>query len=230
MKGTKTPETTSSIANVLEFWFNGKLLDINTLAPVKVIEVNSDSTVDVELLIQGIDADNNALPVLKIYNCPFSSVMSGAAGIVLPPKKGDIGIMGFCQRDITKIRDTKNSAIPDTLRKFSLSDGIYLMSILKTETDLQSIIKIDDDTIEITTKELSLGADNIDISGNAEINIDAPKVITLANNQNAVSILKEVSETLANACALPTAPGQPVITPADLLLIQTKLGLLTGFE
>lgn len=245
MQGLKAPETTSSINNVLDFWYKNKTLNMNTILPVRVKEVNKDGTVDVEVMILGLDASNKALDSIIIYNNPVLTSSAGSGSFIITPKVEDIGLMAFCQRDISAVASTKSNSIPNSLRRFSLSDGIYLGALLYNNEDAVNKVEINDEEIVIQTDKSTISiADKILIESDGlsidavsdieftgkNVTISGTKIITTASEVNAITELKDVCSKIAIACSLPTAPGQPVVLPPDLILIQTALAKLGVFE
>lgn len=216
MKNTKEAKNFTSLVNALDTFLSQKLKQINTFLPVKILEVNS-GTVDVQVLIQSITADNQAFSGPKIFNCPYLTYSAGKNAFLLTPEVGDIGLMGFFQRDASKVISTKGSeSLPGSLRTFSFSDGIYLGSILFKPEAINNSIELVEGGITIKAeKELSLKSQQT-MSFNAA-------------GTNFARILKEVCESIVQACAQPVIPGKPVLDPATVAQLLVKLGQLQNF-
>lgn len=247
MKNTKEAKNFTSLINALDNFISQKIKTINTFLPVKILAVN-DTMVDVQVLLQMITADNRAFPGPKIFNCPFLTYSAGKNAFLLKPEVDDIGLMGFVQRDISKIVATKGSEnIPGSLRHFSLSDGIYLGSLLFNPDKINNYIELaeggilikaekeigleaQENIIVTSQKEMSLSAQTMEIKTQQEMNLEAGQKITFAAaGANFAGILKEVLESIIQSAAQPAAPGKPVIDPATVTQLMIKLAQLQNF-
>lgn len=123
--------------NLLAFVFNTLAGRMATATLVKVVAVHPGSgllqgTVDVQLLVNQIDAQGNSQPHGVVYGLPYTRVQAGASAVIVDPAVGDIGVAVFASRDISAVKATKAQANPGSFRRFDYADGLYLFSALGT--------------------------------------------------------------------------------------------------
>ncbi len=93
--------------------------------------VAESGTVDVLPLVQQIDGNGNGTPHGTVYGLPWSRVQGGKNAIICDPAVGDVGYVVAQDRDISKVKaqgaglSTEEGYVPNTRRKFHISDGIY---------------------------------------------------------------------------------------------------------
>ncbi|WP_161796546.1 Gp138 family membrane-puncturing spike protein [Xenorhabdus khoisanae] len=86
--------------------------------------------VDILPLVQQVDGAGNVYENAIIYNVPYFRYQGGANAVILDPKPGDVGICLVCTRDISKVKRSKNSAPPESKRRFDWSDSLYIGGLL----------------------------------------------------------------------------------------------------
>lgn len=167
--------TNNSEYNSLIFIINQAIAKINTLTLVKVISCTNSGglspvgTVDVQPLVNQIDAQGNPTPHTTIFNVPYIRIQGGSNAVILDPQPGDIGICGFASRDISKVKTNKKQDNPGSFRKYSYSDGLYLGGTLNGTP----------------TQYVQFSAAGIKLKSATEVIIEAPTVtITGELNQS----------------------------------------------
>jgi len=134
--GRLGPQTTWSEYNSLAFVINSFLSKIQTATLVKIVSctnsggVSPVGFVDVIPLVDQIDGLGVPVPHVTLFNIPYFRAQGGSNAIILDPQAGDIGICVFASRDISKVKSSKKSSPPDSLRQFSYSDGLYIGGVL----------------------------------------------------------------------------------------------------
>ncbi len=113
------------------------LARLDTMKPVKVVAVNAGSgsppgpgTVDVQPLVSLIDGNGNAVEQGTVHGLPVGRLAGGVWTIVCDPAVGDFGYVVCSDRDISKAVASKGVAAPGSLRRFSVSDGVYVGALL----------------------------------------------------------------------------------------------------
>lgn len=99
--------------------------NLNVVKVGKVIQVNTDNTVDIE--IQGkirFRGAEKSYPQLK--NIPYMILGGGGAYIDMPVTAGDEGLVFFCDYDISLWQDHGGSEAVSTDRTHSLSDAFFV--------------------------------------------------------------------------------------------------------
>ena len=111
--------------------------NVNTLTLVKVIAVSVPvdelapiGFCSIQPLVQKVDGNNNVYPRGVIENVPYLRMQGGTNAIVLDPVVGDVGLAGFCDRDISMVKRTGKEAAPNTLRQYDINDAVYLFSCI----------------------------------------------------------------------------------------------------
>lgn len=164
-------DVSNSEANTLQFVINQSLLRINTLIPCKIIAVNG-LRYTVQILTNTIDATYKPHQGAIIYDIPAMQIVGNMAGIIIEYVVNDVVIVGFCQRDISVVKQNWTSANPGSLRKFSVSDGIILGYISNSMPDV--FIQILNTGITITSNDtpitLNPGTSPVTINGNLIVN------------------------------------------------------------
>lgn len=146
----RKPNTTSSDYNSLNFSIWQQLAQVNTLELSVVIAVNSDNSLDVKPLLNSLTPDNEAVDPAVIYNVPYLGLQAGANAIKIKPQIGDMGLIGYCQRDISGVLTNKGQANPQSYRKFSNSDAVYICSVANLAVEPVRYLEINDRAMTIT--------------------------------------------------------------------------------
>lgn len=162
LKGTASISDLGNDYNALMFMIKQQLLGINTAELVKVEAVNGDNTVDIKPLLSLPTAQGTYIKNTTIYNIPYTRIQGGKNALDIKPEVGDIGIVVYCQRDISNVLRSKGEANPNSNRFYSASDGVYVASIASLNSTPENFIKIDENGVNITTsKELTIKASKI---------------------------------------------------------------------
>lgn len=131
------PEQTVAGAAQDMYIINNLIANIHTMMPVKILSVTvpPDSLApigrcEVLPLVQQIDGSNNVYPMGKIINVPYLRVQGGSNAIVIDPQVGDVGLCGFCERDISIVKRTGELSPPDTRRKYDINSAVYMFTMM----------------------------------------------------------------------------------------------------
>jgi hypothetical protein len=162
---TYSPEISNSQANTLQYAINQALLAINTLSPAKITAING-LRYTVEILVNYIDSNGIPYSAPTLYDIPTQILGGDGAGVIVEYAVGDVVNVGFCQRDISIVKQEWVTANPASYRKFNVSDGIILGYLTNT---LPAV------NITITKNGIILNSNNTPVtinsgSGNVEIN------------------------------------------------------------
>ena len=141
--------------------------------PCKVVNVNSQHSVDVEYYDNGT-AD-------MIYNVPVKHIQTQNAYVFLGITPGDYGTIRFFDSDIENYY-LGNPVIAPEVRKHDINDGVFSVGFYpKTEqyefvqgdlvigTPAGVVINITGTGVTITGEEITLNANTINIDGNTII-------------------------------------------------------------
>ena len=134
--GFFSPQTNTGQWNVTNFQIQQSLAKMQTSIPVLVVACTNDGGVsqvgfvDVVPMVNQVDAAGNPIRHTTIFNVPYSRIQGGQNAIIIDPAIGDIGIALFASRDISKIKNTRQSGNPGSARQFSFSDAMYVGGML----------------------------------------------------------------------------------------------------
>lgn len=174
--GQQGPNDSTEEVNKIAFAVEQMMARLSTMKPVKVIAVHAGEgtppgpmTVDVQPLVQQIDGNRNAVPHGTVYGIPVARQQGGKWTIICDPAVEDVGYVVCSDRDMSKVKATAAEAPPGSLRKFSISDGVYAGAILTKPTDAYLWLK-DDGTFKL--KDASGLVLESDGSGGAKITGD----------------------------------------------------------
>ncbi|MDO9949822.1 phage baseplate protein [Glaesserella parasuis] len=133
--GQMTEEQSSGGVGELGFIVGSLINRIQTVTLVQVKAVNATGvapvgTVDVQPMVAQLDGEGKAHAHGVIHNIPYFRLQGGSNAIVIDPQVGDIGMCGFCSRDISSVKANKAPSTPQSLRKFDYADGLYFGGFL----------------------------------------------------------------------------------------------------
>ena len=164
------PDAGATSYNALTFVMQQLLARVQTAAIVRVTAVTPGGhgpvgRVDVQPLVNQVDAAGNATPHEAIPNLLYFRLQGGANAIIIDPTVGDTGIAVFCSRDSSKVKASGDQANPGSRRRFSWSDGIYFGICLGGDAPTQ-LVEFLAGGINITTPgTLTLNAGQVVING-----------------------------------------------------------------
>jgi hypothetical protein len=130
-KGAQTPESGVSDFSVMSFVINQILNRANTSTLVQVKAVTNSGGlsavgyVDIQPLVSQLDGDGNAVPHGVVYHVPYFRLQGGTDAVIIDPKVGDTGIAVFADHDISSVKANKGEALPGSMRRFDMADGLY---------------------------------------------------------------------------------------------------------
>ena len=131
------PEQSVGGAAQDKFIIQQLISNVHTMIPVEVVSVSVPTGTlapigrcSVKILIQQIDGNNNVYSGGTVINVPYLRVQGGKNAVVLDPVVGDVGLCGFCERDISMVKRTGAEAAPNTRRQYSLNDAVYMFTMM----------------------------------------------------------------------------------------------------
>jgi len=129
------PEQAQGGAGEIGAIVSGIVSRIQTVTLVRVVKTKSGGLapvglVDVQPLVAQISGDGTVTPHGIIYNVPYFRLQGGGNAVIIDPEPGDIGMCGFCSRDISSVKQNKAPSAPQSRRRFDYSDGLYFGGFL----------------------------------------------------------------------------------------------------
>ena len=132
-----------------------------------------------------VDGSNNNYARATINNVPFFRLQAGGNAVILNPKVGDIGLIAYCERDISTVKRNKKQAAPNSRRQFNINDAVYLGGMLNGAP----------------TQYIHFTDNKIIVKAATEIVLDAPQV-TATGKFTASGIIESLSDVVAKAISL----------------------------
>ena len=129
--GTQGPESRANEFNAVEFVITQLLNKRNYTTLVQVMAVRSAGEVapvgfvDVQIMLNQIDAAGNSMPHGIVNNVPYFRLQGGANAVIIDPQVGDIGMATFADRDISSVKATRAISNPGSKRRADIADGLY---------------------------------------------------------------------------------------------------------
>ena len=186
VRGFASPENGFSDAGAQTFIVEQILSNIQTIMLVKVVGVTNNGGVspvgfvDVVPMVYLSTADNKTIAHATIHNIPYFRLQGGSNAIIIDPKVGDIGMCGFCSRDISSVKKTKQPSAAQSKRRFAYSDGLYFGGMLNGAPS--QYVRFSDAGIEIKSpSEIILEAPSIKFKGNTETTGTANQMGAMTN-------------------------------------------------
>ena len=132
-----------------------------------------------------VDGSNNNYARATINNVPFFRLQAGVNAVILNPKVGDIGLIAYCERDISMVKRNKKQAAPNSRRQFNINDAVYLGGMLNG----------------VPSQYIHFTDNKIIVKAATEIVLDAPQV-TATGKFTASGIIESLSDVVAKAISL----------------------------
>ena len=132
-----------------------------------------------------VDGSNNNYARATINNVPFFRLQAGGNAVILNPKVGDIGLIAYCERDISIVKRNKKQAAPNSRRQFNINDAVYLGGMLNG----------------VPSQYIHFTDNKIVVKAATEIVLDAPQV-TATGKFTASGIIESLSDVVAKAISL----------------------------
>lgn len=180
--GSATPASTFGDYNNHAFAILQMIGKMQTATVVRVVacsnagDTSPVGTVDIQPMVNQVDALGQPTPHETIYNVPYFRLQGGANAIIIDPEVGDLGIAVFASRDISKVKTTKDQANPGSGRQFSWSDAMYIGGVLNGAPT--QFIQFNENGITITTP----GDLTINVDGDAILNITGDMSATVGGD------------------------------------------------
>lgn len=135
-----------------------------SLAQVKAVTTNGAvapiGTLTIQILVQQTDAAGNLTPAGIVYNVPYSRLAGGKNAVIMDPQVGDIGIVGFGDRDLSNVIAAQGTAGPGSSRRHHWSDALWVATLPLGVTPDQYLQFNADGVNLITPKQFKTIAEN----------------------------------------------------------------------
>jgi Phage protein Gp138 N-terminal domain len=188
---SRNPADDDSLAGVFRLVLTKFLQGVDDMLPAKVIAYNADAnTAQVQPLIVVTTTDNQQIPRAQIASVPVFQISMGGFVINFPCNPGDLGWVKASDRDISIFKQTGQQAQPNTQRKHSFEDAIFIPQAAR------SLITIAAEDVGNLVLQNYAGTCKIALWPNL-IKILAPKGVGIGGTPNPSAILDLQSTTQA---------------------------------
>lgn len=107
---------------------------------VKILSVDTAAkTLDAQPMVDQVTPTGQSIPHGPIHEIPYGYEQGGNCQIKLDPVVGDIGVIVFAHRDITRVKRTWKNATPQTLRAHNIADAMYVRTLVSATTPQHTI-------------------------------------------------------------------------------------------
>lgn len=178
-QGTQRPGTAGGDYNAHTFLAQSIVNRINSCTLVQVVAVTNAGAlspvgfVDVQPLVNQLDGSNNQMPHAVVFGIPYFRLQGGTDAIIIDPKVGDIGIAVFADHDISSVKANKAQANPGSMRRFSLSDGLYIGGVLNG-TPVQYIRYSAAGIEMVSPTKVTISAPLVEIDASTSLTVSTP--------------------------------------------------------
>ncbi|MEI7410049.1 Gp138 family membrane-puncturing spike protein [Pectobacterium aroidearum] len=173
---TTRPQDTATDANTQQFLMHQFLMGKSFITLALVMAVTEDGkVVSVKPMVDGFTGSGDRIPNSVISGVPVWRLQRGASAVIMPPVEGDIGLIAICDRDISSVKATKESALPGSNRTHSYSDAIYLGGVINA--DPSQYVKFANDGVEIVSPlVVSVNGNTVIVNAEDKISLNAPVI------------------------------------------------------
>lgn len=184
--GQSRAESLGGEVGVLQSIVNGLIGRIQTVTLVQVVRVKSQGVepvgfVDVRPLVSQINQSGQVVAHGVIHNIPFMRLQGGTSAVIIDPKVNDIGMCGFCSRDISSVKTHKQMSPPQSRRQFDWADGLFFGGFLNGTPE--QYIQFHDSGIKIfSPNNIEIIGKNVDIVGE-QIKLQSANAVQFAGGQ-----------------------------------------------
>lgn len=124
-----------------------------TIVKVKKVTVQDEvgpiGRVNVLPLVQMVDGIQRTTDHTTVNNLPYFRMVGGKRAVIIDPREGDIGFVVTADRDISGVKEKKDTAPPGSNRRYNISDGMFVSAVLAEKPE--SYVRfVGDDQIEIS--------------------------------------------------------------------------------
>lgn len=190
--GQRHPSSDANNFSAISFVIKQYLAGVRTAMPVIVRGVRNAGgvepvgTVDVEPLVSQLDGAGKIVAHGIIYDLPYLRMQGGANAIILDPEVGDIGLAVVSDRDVSKVKTTRQPAAPGSNRRNHFSDGFYFGGFLNGNP--AQYIRFSSEGIDLVSPTaINMKAPQINETATESITAKAPNINQMADESVSIS-------------------------------------------
>lgn len=202
---SRNPSDDDTLNGVLRLVLAKFLQGLDDMLPAKVISYDrASNTAQVQPLISMLTTDNKIIQRAPIMSVPVQQVGGGNFMSNNPMQPNDLGFIKANDRDISLFKQSLQSSIPNTSRKHSFSDAVFLPFIMG------GFVIADSDAARYVLQtltgsiRLSMGTDNVLISDDMDYSCAVGAVLDVQSTKGAFKF-PTMTTTQKNAIPTPMA-------------------------
>lgn len=177
-KPSRDPANDDSIVGMLRQVLDKTAQNTDDMLPARVIAFNRETNrAQIQPMIHVVTTNGENVPRAQIIDIPVVQVGGGGFVLLLPLKTGDFGWIKASDRDISLFLQSWQESPPNTFRKHSFSDAVFIPDVMRgwtlagEDADRAVLQSLDGNT------RISIGADDIIMTaGAASLTIAADAV------------------------------------------------------
>lgn len=177
-KPSRDPANDDSIVGMLRQVLDKTAQNTDDMLPARVIAFNRETNrVQVQPMIHVVTTNGENVPRAQIIDIPVVQIGGGGFVLLFPLKTGDFGLIKASDRDISLFLQSWQESPPNTFRKHSFSDAVFIPDVMRgwtltgEDADRAVLQSLDGNT------RISIGADDIILTaGAASLTIAADAV------------------------------------------------------
>lgn len=185
---SKNPADDGSLTGAFRSILGKFLQNTDDMLPAKVIAVSADRTrVTVQPIIKVVSTSGQQISRAQIASVPIMQLGAGGFLLSFPIKPNDLGWIKASDRDISLFLQSFTDSPPNTARKHTFEDGVFIPSVMtgytiNSEDAANAVLQSLDGSIRI-----SLFPDKIKITSPL-VEIDGELVVTGNVTGNSISL------------------------------------------
>jgi protein gp138 len=178
--GQSNASSDTSDYNAMDFIIAAALANMQTVSVVKVVAVHGGGvgptgTVDVQVIVNLLTGNGQAVRHDIIYDVPFNRMQGGVNAIICDPSVGDVGMAAFASRDITSVKNSRGQANPSSNRTFDWADAIYVSGMLNGTPTQYILFGLSGIEI-VSPTALTITAPTVTVNASTSVTVNAPTV------------------------------------------------------
>lgn len=193
------PANNDSLAGTVGAMINKNNMNTNDMLPCQVIAYDKDSKrVQIQHLIMQKTEDGQLLSRGQVASIPVLNLGGGGVVLHFNILPGDLGWIKANDRDISLFLSTYKKSKPETNRKKSFSDAMFIPDcmtgyVIDEEDENNCVLQTKDGSVKISIGENTIkikASENVIIEsqGDAEITVDGMATVTCENAQVTASV------------------------------------------
>jgi hypothetical protein len=224
------PANLGSLKGLLRLTVDNILKGVNGMLPCEVIAFNRNdpNRVQVQHVIDQVTTDMTSVSRGQVASLPVLQLGGGDFLINFNIKTGDKGWILACDRDISLFLQSYKTAQPNTFRKFSFSDALFIPDVMTGYTidpeDAENmVIRSVDGLVKISlgADKIKIKAPNVEIEGDTTVDVTSPEVTINAST----SVIVTSPEVIVDASTSVTVTSPNVNINASGVVTMTTTTL-----